>query len=63
MLVDIRFNMYENGEWVFVCLSKGNGGWVFVCLSKGNGGNCSRYKCLFVWVEGERGAVGWVEVF
>ena len=51
MLVDIPFSMYENG-W-----------WVFVCLSKGNGGNCSKYECLFVWVEGGRGVVGWVKVF
>ena len=51
MLVDIRFSMYENE------------GWVFVCLSKGNGGNCNIYECLFVWVEGVRGDASWVEVF
>ena len=51
MLVDIWFSMYENR------------GWVFVCLSKSNGGNCGRYECLFVWVEGKRSALGWVEVF
>lgn len=42
MLVDIWFSMYENEEWVFVCLTK--------C----NRGNYSKYECLFAWVEGER---------